>query len=104
MDFDSARSLVNEVVKEIRRVYVGKEEIVKLSVATLVANGHLLIEGYPGTGKTLLGKALAKAIGGEYARIQGHPDILPSDILGFHIYRLDGSREFVKGPVFSNIL
>ncbi|MEM4654734.1 MAG: MoxR family ATPase [Thermosphaera sp.] len=104
MDFDSARSLVNEVVKEIRKVYVGKEEIVKLSVATLVTNGHLLIEGYPGTGKTLLGKALAKAIGGEYARIQGHPDILPSDILGFHIYRLDGSREFVKGPVFSNIL
>lgn len=97
-------TLAQRLIEEIQRIYVGKLNVVKLAVATLLSGGHLLIEGYPGTGKTLLAKALAKAIGGVYKRIQGHPDILPSDIIGFHIYRLDGSKELVKGPIFSNIL
>lgn len=98
------QSLVNNIVKEIKKIYVGKEHLIKLTVATLMAGGHVLIQGYPGTGKTLLAKALAKVIGGSYKRVQGHPDILPSDILGFHIHRIDGSKELVRGPVFSNIL
>lgn len=104
MEFESARKLASTVLGEVQKVYVGKPELVKLAVATLLAGGHLLIEGYPGTGKTLLAKTLAKVIGGEFRRVQGHPDILPTDILGFHIYRLDGSREFVRGPVFTNVL
>ncbi|MEM2763939.1 MAG: AAA family ATPase, partial [Sulfolobales archaeon] len=104
MEFDKARDIVSRVLEEVRKVYVGKPEVVKLSVATLFSGGHLLIEGYPGTGKTLLAKSLAKAIGGEFRRVQGHPDILPSDILGFHIYRLDGRKEFVRGPIFTNVL
>ncbi|MEM4854857.1 MAG: MoxR family ATPase [Sulfolobales archaeon] len=104
LEFDRARDVVGRVLEEVRKVYVGKPEVVKLSVATLFSGGHLLIEGYPGTGKTLLAKSLAKAIGGEFRRVQGHPDILPSDILGFHIYRLDGRKEFVRGPIFTNVL
>jgi len=103
-DIDHAREMVKQALGEIKKVYVGKEDLVKLSMATLLSSGHLLIEGLPGTGKTLLAKTLARVIGGTYRRIQGHPDTLPSDITGFHVYRPDGSSSFVRGPVFSNIL
>lgn len=104
VEFDKAVEVVSRVLEEVRKAYVGKFDVVKLSIATLFSGGHLLIEGYPGTGKTLLAKSLAKVVGGEFRRVQGHPDVLPTDILGFHIYRLDGSREFVRGPVFTNVL
>ncbi|MCY0867814.1 MAG: MoxR family ATPase [Desulfurococcus sp.] len=104
LSLDQAVDRINSVIRAVSKVYVGKSELVKLAVATLFSGGHLLIEGYPGTGKTLLAKALARAIGGVYRRVQGHPDILPSDILGFHIYRPGGERVLVQGPVFTNIL
>ncbi|MEM4913900.1 MAG: MoxR family ATPase [Desulfurococcaceae archaeon] len=103
-EFDKIRDMLREVVNTVSKVYVGKRDVVKYAVSTLFAGGHLLIEGYPGTGKTLLAKTLAKAIGGEYRRVQGHPDILPSDILGFHMYKPTGERTFIKGPIFTNIL
>lgn len=104
LEFDDVVGELEALYSEISKVYVGKKELVELSIAALYSGGHLLIEGYPGTGKTLLAKTLARAIGGTYNRIQGHPDILPSDILGFHIYRVTGERILVKGPVFTNIL
>jgi MoxR-like ATPase len=104
VELEEAAQVLRDAVEELRKVYVGKVEVVKLAVITLFSGGHLLIEGYPGTGKTLLAKSLSKVIRGEFRRVQGHPDILPTDILGFHVYRLDGGKEFVKGPVFTNIL
>lgn len=104
MEFEKAEQVLKDVIEELRKVYVGKFEVIKLAVATLFSGGHLLIEGYPGTGKTLLAKSLSKVIRGEFRRVQGHPDILPTDVLGFHIYRPDGSKEFIKGPVFTNVL
>lgn len=104
MDISEAAKKIREVIREISKVYKGNDRLIESSVAVLLAEGHLLIEGLPGTGKTLLAKALAKTIGGQYSRIQGNPDILPSDILGFHVYRLDGSQRLVKGPIFSNIV
>jgi MoxR-like ATPase len=104
LDFDEISREVRDVISVISKVYVGKSDLVKLCVAALYSGGHVLIEGYPGTGKTLLAKTLATTIGGTYKRVQGHPDILPSDILGFHIYRVSGERVFVEGPVFANIL
>ncbi len=104
VDLGEARDKIRSVIREISKVIVGKEDLVRLAVATLMSEGHLLIEGVPGTGKTLLAKALAVSIGGKYKRVQGHPDILPSDILGFHIYKLDGSKLFVPGPIMSNIV
>jgi len=104
LDFDAVSKEIKDVISEISKVYLGKLELVKLCIAALYSGGHVLIEGYPGTGKTLLAKTIAKVIGGVYKRVQGHPDILPSDILGFHVYRVTGEKIFVEGPVFTNIL
>jgi len=104
MDLDRAREVVRDIVRAVSKVVVGKEVLIKHVVATLVAGGHVLIEGPPGTGKTLLAKSIAKAIGSEFRRVQGNPDLLPTDLTGYYIYSLDGSKRFVKGPVFTNIL
>lgn len=104
IDFDKASEIANNIVKSISRVVIGKDRLLKLIVAVFIAGGHILIEGPPGTGKTLIAKAFAKAIGGEFARVQGNPDVLPTDLTGYYIYSLDGSRRFIKGPIFSNIL
>lgn len=104
LDFDEISREIKDVISTISKVYVGKTDLVKLTVAALYSGGHVLIEGYPGTGKTLLAKTLATVIGGVYKRVQGHPDLLPSDILGFHMYRVTGEKVFIEGPVFTNIL
>lgn len=104
MDFNKARDTILSIINELSRVLVGKELLIKHVVATLVAGGHILIEGPPGVAKTLLAKALAKVVGGEFRRVQGNPDLLPTDLVGYYIRGLDGSTKFVKGPVFTNIL
>ena len=85
---------------------LGQEKVVRRVLSTMVAGGHVLLEDFPGTGKTTLAKAIAASIGeGEFQRIQFTPDLLPSDILGVSI--LDSQRsafEFHHGPIFSNIL
>jgi len=102
--FDKARGIVSAIVNSLRRTIIGKEDDVRLIIAALIGGGHVLIEGPPGAGKTLIAKAVAAAIGGTFKRVQGSPDLLPTDITGYHIYDLTGGSRFVKGPVFANIL
>jgi len=83
----------------------GKDDVVELVLACLLARGHLLIEDLPGLGKTTLAKALAHAVGGHFARVQCTPDLLPSDITGFNLFNQQTRAfEFSRGPVFSDVL
>lgn len=97
----TARALVQEVEKAI----LGKRDIVEQAVLTLLCGGHLLVEDIPGVGKTTLAKALARAIGGEFRRVQFTPDLLPADVTGSSIYnQKTGEFEFRAGPVFANVV
>ena len=96
-----AARLENELKKVIR----GKDEVVRLVLVSVLAKGHLLIEGVPGVGKTTLSAALARALGCSFQRVQFTSDMLPSDILGISVYSAaDQKFEFKRGPVFTNIL
>ncbi|MBI4423715.1 MAG: AAA family ATPase [Elusimicrobia bacterium] len=96
---------VQRLLDQVQRIFVGKEEVVRLTVVTLLARGHLLIEDVPGIGKTLLGVALARSVEASFRRIQFTSDLLPSDILGVSLFnQAEHSFEFRAGPVFSHIL
>ncbi len=96
---------LQSVITEVGRVLLGKEEQVKLSLACLLAKGHLLIEDLPGMGKTTLAHALAKVVGLDYQRVQCTSDMLPADILGVSTFnQQDGSFNFHPGPVFTQVL
>ncbi|ASJ01952.1 magnesium chelatase [Thermococcus profundus] len=95
----------NEVLNEVKKAIVGKEEVLKLILTTIMANGHVLLEDLPGLAKTLMAKSFAKALGVQFTRVQFTPDLLPSDILGVSIFNQKTLEfEFRKGPVFTNVL
>lgn len=99
------REEMQKVLDQVGKVIIGKEETVKKLLAAVLADGHVLLEDVPGTGKTKLSKALAASLGVDFGRIQFTPDMLPADITGLHIYnRQSGQFELKKGPVFTNIL
>lgn len=100
-----AIEIVQHIRSEVSRAVVGQQEVIEQVLVALLAAGHVLIEGVPGLGKTLLVQALAKTFEGRYARIQFTPDLMPSDVTGHAIYDMK-SEEFRirKGPVFTHLL
>ncbi len=99
------QQLETALAGELGRVVVGVERSIRALVIALVARGHVLVQGAPGLGKTLLAKTLARALGGEFKRIQGTPDLMPSDIIGVHVFD-EARREFVfrPGPLFADVV
>jgi MoxR-like ATPase len=104
-NFAKAAQIIERLQTEIGRAVVGQKEAVELTLIALIAGGHVLLEGVPGLGKTLLVRTLAKTFGGSFARIQFTPDLMPSDVSGHALYALK-SQEFKirKGPVFTHLL
>jgi MoxR-like ATPase len=101
----SIQTLATRLTTELGRVVVGAEGSIRALVIALVARGHVLVQGVPGLGKTLLAKTLAHALGGEFKRIQGTPDLMPSDIIGVHVFD-ESKRDFVfrPGPLFADVV
>lgn len=100
-----AASLVNALRENINSVVLGKPEVVESCLTALLAGEHLLLEDVPGVGKTLVGKAIARSISGEFRRIQFTSDLLPSDIVGSNVFNARTSEfSFHKGPIFANVV
>ncbi|KAB7663390.1 AAA family ATPase [Bacillus sp. B1-b2] len=96
---------IDRIIGNIERVMIGKTEVAKLSLITLLARGHVLLEDVPGVGKTMMVRALAKSVGADFRRIQFTPDLLPSDVTGVSIYNpKDMEFQFVPGPILGNII
>lgn len=105
MNLEQLSSELRRIETEVSRVLVGQESLVEHVLVGLVARGHVLIEGVPGLGKTLLVRALARVLGLSFRRIQFTPDLMPSDITGSTLYSQKlGEFSFVPGPVFTELL
>ena len=105
MELERIKNMAQQIKENINKVIVGKEEVLDLLMVALIANGHVLVEDVPGTGKTMLAKSLTLSLGCQYKRIQFTPDLLPSDITGMNIFNQKTfDFEFKPGPVFTNII
>lgn len=104
-DLTALNEAVLSIRNEIKKIIVGQDEMVRLILAALLADGHVLIEGVPGVAKTLTAKLVAKSVNAGFSRIQFTPDLMPSDVLGTPVFNpREAVFELKKGPVFSNII
>ncbi len=105
MTIDDVRNLANAIRTEVAKAVVGHEATVELMLVSLLARGHILLEGPPGTAKTLLAQCFAQAVGIDYGRIQFTPDLMPSDIIGANIFNFQTSSfTLTRGPIFTDLL
>ncbi|WP_456394439.1 AAA family ATPase [Thermococcus sp.] len=105
MKVEEVHEMGSRILAEVEKAIVGKREVLKLLLTTILADGHILIEDLPGLAKTLMAKSFASALGVRFRRVQFTPDLLPSDILGVSVFNQKTLEfEFKKGPVFTNIL
>jgi MoxR-like ATPase len=105
IDLSQLNEAVLNITGEIKKVIVGQDEMVKLIITALLADGHVLIEGVPGVAKTLTAKLVARAVAASFMRVQFTPDLMPSDVIGTPVFNPgDAKFEFKKGPVFGNIV
>jgi MoxR-like ATPase len=104
-DLTELNQAVISIRNEIKKVIVGQDEMVKLILTALLADGHVLIEGVPGVAKTLTAKLVARSLQAGFSRIQFTPDLMPSDVLGTPVFNpREATFDFKKGPIFSNIV
>ena len=102
---DSIQDFVSQVIDNVEHVIVGKREVIELFMVALLCEGHVLIEDVPGTGKTMLARAISISLGGVFKRLQCTPDLLPNDITGVSVFNQQNSQfEFRPGPIFVNLL
>lgn len=102
---NSVQSVYEKIKEEAQKVIVGQTELFEMLVVSLFSGGHVLLEGVPGTAKTLMAKTLAMVISGKFSRVQFTPDLMPSDIVGTSVYDLTTNQFNLKrGPVFTNVL
>ena len=105
IDLSELKEGVTQIRNEISKVIVGQKEMTDMLIASILANGHSLIEGVPGVAKTVSAKLLAKTLDIGFSRIQFTPDLMPSDILGTSVFDMKTSEfVFKKGPIFSNMI
>ncbi|MCD6275542.1 MAG: MoxR family ATPase [Thermoplasmata archaeon] len=96
---------MEKIIEEVKKVIVGKEEVLKQVLYSILAGGHILFEDNPGLAKTLIVRSFAQVLGCDFKRVQFTPDLLPADITGAYIFdRKSGEFKFMKGPIFTNIL
>lgn len=105
IDLSALNKAVIDISAEIRKIIVGQDEMLRLIITALLADGHVLIEGVPGVAKTLTAKLVARSVNAVFSRVQFTPDLMPSDVIGTPVFNPGDARfEFKKGPVFGNIV
>ncbi len=104
-DINTVSKQCKQVISEVERAIVGKRDLLEMVMAATLAGGHVLLEDFPGLGKTLIARSFSTVLGLEFKRIQFTPDLLPGDITGGYVYNRTGNKfELRKGPIFANII
>ncbi|MBK8161296.1 MAG: MoxR family ATPase [Rhodospirillaceae bacterium] len=105
MGLDAARSISERLKDEVRKAIIGQDDALDLMLVSLLSDGHILLEGVPGTAKTLLAQAFARALSLDFGRIQFTPDLMPGDVMGTNLFNFQTNVfTFVEGPIFTQLL